>query len=106
MENRKSGSKRFAIVKRITPAAGAIAILGLILSGCSTTTTPVAASEVAAMEKTELHFSPDQCQPLDDNLFKCPGVDKPICNPYYNGDLECVRIGNKGNVFVQTAMEP
>ena len=106
MENRNSSSKRFAIGKRMIPAAAGVAMLGLLLSGCSTTTAPVAASEVAAMEKTELHFSLDQCQPLDDNLFKCPGVDKPICNPYYNGDLECVRIGNKGNVFVQTAMEP
>jgi hypothetical protein len=35
-------------------------------------------------------------------LYKCPAADKPICNPDYNGQAECVRIGPKGSVFVQS----
>jgi hypothetical protein len=53
------------------------------------------------MEKTELRFSLDQCQPYSGNLYKCPAIDKPVCNPDYNGDVECVRIGPKGSIFVQ-----
>ena len=105
MENRNTGSNRFGIAKRLIPSLAATAGLGLLLSGCSATT-PASASQIAAIEKTELHFSLDQCQPLEAGLFKCPAVDKPVCNPDYNGQLECVRIGREGNVFVQTAMQP
>src|SRR5882762_488946 len=84
-----------------TRAISAIAVLGLLtLGGCAASEPPPA--QQAAMEKTELHFSLDQCQPLDANLFKCPAADKPICNPDYNGQVECVRIGPKGSVFVQS----
>jgi len=98
MVNRDSDSKAERIAKR---AISAIAVLGLLaLGGCSSSTPPSA--EVAAMEKTELRFSLDQCQPLDANLYKCPAADKPICNPDYNGQVECIRIGPKGSVFVQS----
>lgn len=100
MVNRNSRSKTGRIARRaILP----VALSGLLaLGGCSSSTTPP--GQVAAMEKTELHFSLDQCQPLDANLFKCPAMDKPICNPDYNGQLECVRIGPKGSVFVQNGI--
>jgi hypothetical protein len=105
MENRNSDSQRFGTAKRLIPSLAAIAMLAVFLSGCSTTTAPISASQETAMERVELHFSLDQCKPLDDNLFKCPAVDKPVCNPYYNGQLDCVRVGPKGAVYVQTAMD-
>jgi len=91
-------------VRRIVESASMMsAALGaLLLAGCSSSTPPPA--QVAAMEKVELRFSIDQCQPLDANLYKCPAVDKPVCNPDYNGQLECVRIGPKGSVFVQRGL--
>ena len=79
----------------------AIAAAALMLAGCSSSTLPPA--QVAATENVELHFSLDQCLPIETNLFKCPAIDKPICNPDYNGQLQCVRIGPKGSVFVQKA---
>jgi hypothetical protein len=98
MVNRNSGLKAKKIAKS---AFSAFAIVGLMtVGGCSSSTAPPA--QVAAMEKVELRFSIDQCQPLDANLYKCPAVDKPICNPDYNGQAECVRIGPKGSVFVQS----
>jgi hypothetical protein len=76
-------------------------VLGLLaLGGCSSS--EPSSAEQAALAKTELHFSLDQCQPLDANLYKCPASDKPICNPDYNGQVECVRVGPKGSVFVQS----
>jgi len=87
---------------RMIAAVCATAALGLVLTGCSSSPPPPG---IAAMEKVELHFSLDQCQPLDANLYKCPAVDKPVCNPDYNGQLDCVRVGPKGSVFVQRAIE-
>src|ERR1700733_8795567 len=98
MAYRKPQPTMFGIAGRMISAVGATAALGLLLSGCSSSApTP----EVAAMEKTELHFSLDKCQQLADvNLYKCPAVDKPICNPDYNGQLDCVRVGHSGSVYV------
>ena len=102
MVNRKPGSKAERIAKS---TISVIAGLGLLtLAGCSASEPPPA--EQAALAKTELHFSLDQCQPMGANLFKCPAADKPICNPDYNGSVECVRVGPKGSVFVQSGMMP
>jgi len=99
MVNRTLGSKAEKIARR---TISAIAALGLLaLAGCSSYEPPSAAQQ-AALAKTELHFNLGECQQLDANLYKCPAADKPICNPDYNGQAECVRIGPKGSVFVQS----
>jgi hypothetical protein len=92
-------------MKRIAKGTiSAIAVLGLLaVGGCSSSAEPSAATQ-AGMAKTELHFSVDQCQPIEPGLYKCPAADKPICNPDYNGQAECVRIGPKGSVFVQSGV--
>jgi hypothetical protein len=75
----------------------------LSLGGCAssppTPSTPPAIP--AATGNAELHFSLDQCQPQGAGLYKCPAIDKPVCNSDYNGGVQCVRIGPKGSVFVQ-----
>ncbi len=105
MVNRNSNSKVFGIARRTIAAVCATAALGLLLSGCSSSAS-APPSEIAAMEKTELHFSLDQCERQSDaNLYKCPAVDKPICNSQYNGQLECVRVGRDGSIYVQKAID-
>jgi hypothetical protein len=86
--------------RKLLLTIASIAVSALLVIGCASSEPPPA--EQAALAKTELHFSIDQCQPLDANLFKCPAIDKPVCNPDYNGQAECVRIGPKGSVFVQS----
>jgi predicted component of type VI protein secretion system len=82
----------------------AIAVIGLLaLAGCSSSSEPSAATQ-AALAKTELHFDINKCEPIEPGLFKCRATDKPICNPDYNGQSECVRIGPKGSVFVQSGL--
>lgn len=98
MAKRNSGSKPKAPAKRLVLATAALGLFAL--GGCSASAPPTA--QQATMEKTELHFSLDQCQPMGANLFKCPAADKPICNPDYNGSVECIRVGPKGSVFVQS----
>lgn len=84
----------------IALAAGVLLTLG----GCSSSMPSTA--EQKALANTELHFNLGECQQLDANLYKCPAADKPICNPDYNGQMECVRIGPKGSVFVQSGFAP
>ena len=101
MVNRNSGSKTKRNAKR---AILAIAVPGLLaLGGCSSSSTPPPAQQ-AALAATELHFDLNKCEDLGAGLYKCPASDKPICNPDYNGQVECVRIGPKGSVFVQSPM--
>jgi predicted component of type VI protein secretion system len=98
MVNQNSGAKAKQMAKRMISA---IAVLGLLaLGGCSSSE-PSAATQ-AGLAKTELHFDINSCQPIEPGLYKCPAADKPICNPDYNGQAECVRIGPKGSVFVQS----
>jgi hypothetical protein len=79
----------------------AIAVLGLLaLGGCSSSDPSQA--QQASLAKTELHFDINKCENLGAGLYKCPASDKPICSPDYNGNVECVRIGPKGSVFVQS----
>jgi hypothetical protein len=43
-----------------------------------------------------------KCEQLEANLYKCPAVDKPMCTPEFNRtNINCVRIGPKGSIFVQ-----
>ncbi len=95
MMNRNS--KRIAMRTLSTVAVIAMLVIG----GCSSSPEP-SATQQAALAKTELHFDLNKCQPLDAGLYKCPSTDQPICSPDYNGQAECVRIGPKGSVFVQS----
>ena len=98
MENRHSSLKAKKMTKH---AMLAVALFGLTaLGGCSSSE-PSAATQ-AGLARTELHFDINACQQIEPGLYKCPAADKPICNPDYNGQAECVRIGPKGSVFVQS----
>lgn len=91
--------------KVLKPSIIAIAAAVLLtLGGCSSSMPSTA--EQKALANTELHFNLGECQQLDANLYKCPAADKPICNPDYNGQVECIRIGPKGSVFVQSGFAP
>lgn len=98
MANHISNRNAGKISKR---AISMIGVLGLLaLGGCSSS--EPSAAQQAALAKTELHFDINKCQDMGGGLYKCPASDKPICNPEYNGSVECVRIGPKGGVFVQS----
>src|SRR5258707_14478553 len=99
MANRISSLNVRKIAKRAFSMIGALSLL--VLAGCSSYTEPSTAQQ-AALAKTELHFDINACQQIEPGLYKCPAADKPICNPDYNGQAECVRIGPKGSVFVQS----
>ncbi len=98
MLNLNSGSIAKQMAKRMLFTSGVLALLAL--AGCSSSEPPPA--QQAALAKTELHFDLNKCAQIEPGLYMCPASDKAICNPDYNGQAECVRIGPKGSVFVQS----
>jgi PBP1b-binding outer membrane lipoprotein LpoB len=72
-------------------ALPAIAVAALLLGGCSASTPapPTNAQKTAVMT-----FDLSKCQATGDTgLYKCPEIDKPICDPSFaRADVECVRV--------------
>ncbi len=85
--------------KRVTATIGFVsAIWTLSLGGCASTT----AAPPAALKSTELSFNINKCEMLGAGLYKCPAIDKPICNPDYTGTpVECLHTDKNGNITVQ-----
>jgi hypothetical protein len=66
--------------------------------GCaSTSSTPGSSSN---QQQVVANFDLSKCTSQGAGLYKCPAIDKPICDSTYSGDVECVKIGKKGSVFV------
>jgi hypothetical protein len=83
---------------RIISAAALAASLGMLaLGGCSSEN-----ADKPTEQPMNANFALEKCQQLEANLYKCPAVDQPLCTPEFNRtDVNCVRIGPKGSVFVQ-----
>ena len=82
----------------VMSAAALAATLGMLaLGGCSSQN-----ADVPPEHPMNANFALEKCQQLEANLYKCPAVDQPLCTPEFNRtDVNCVRIGPKGSVFVQ-----
>ena len=97
----ESGEKRSNCGRLATVLCGGTLALALatFVGGCSTG--GGGSPSDAAGQSVELNFDLTKCQQVDQNMYKCPAIDKPICSPDYNpSGVECVRIGKKGSVFV------
>jgi len=83
---------------RIVSATALAASLGMLaLGGCSSEN-----ADKPPEQPMAVNFALEKCQQLEANLYKCPAVDQPMCTPEFNRtDVNCVRIGPKGSVFVQ-----
>lgn len=82
---------------KIRAAALATSLAMLAIGGCSSQST-----EQAPAQPIAANFALEKCQQIEPNLFKCPAVDQPLCTPEFNRtDVNCVRVGPKGSVFVQ-----
>jgi hypothetical protein len=90
----KIGQRRM----RIIPAAALAASLAMLaFGGCSSQD-----ADKPPENPMMANFALEKCQQLEANLYKCPAVDQPLCTPEFNRtDVNCVRIGPKGSVFVQ-----
>jgi hypothetical protein len=89
---------RFSLTKTSATIA---AITMLTFAGCGSQPNVTPAQE-AAGKYAEMNFDLDKCLPIEPNLYRCPAIDKPLCTVEFSRpDIECVRIGAKGHVFVQ-----
>lgn len=89
---------RFSLT-RSGAAIAAIAILTFAGCGSQPDLTP---TQQEAGKYAEMNFDLDKCLPIEPNLYRCPAIDKPLCSVEFSRpDIECVRIGPKGHVFVQ-----
>jgi hypothetical protein len=88
----------------LTKTGATIAVVAMLtIAGCSSSqTADQTPAEKAAGQYAEMNFDLDKCLPIEPNLYRCPATDKPLCTTEYSRpDIECVRVGQKGNVFVQ-----
>jgi hypothetical protein len=84
---------------RISATIAAIAVLTFAGCGSQPDVTP---AQRAAGDYEEMNFDLDKCLPLGPNLYRCPAVDKPLCTVEFSRpDIECLRVGAKGHVFVR-----
>lgn len=99
MHTQKVGASNFRrrSLRILSAAALAASLAGMLaIAGCTPEATANAPKPVPAT------FTLARCKQIEPNLFKCPAIDKPLCTPQFNrSDVNCVRIGPKGSVFVQ-----
>jgi|HubBroStandDraft_6_1064221.scaffolds.fasta_scaffold198343_3 hypothetical protein len=86
--------------QRVTAAIGFVSALWILsLAGCASSTP---APEASTVKSTELSFNINKCEMQGPGLYKCPAIDKPICNPDYTGTpVECLHTDKNGNITVQ-----
>jgi len=79
-------------------AAALAATMGMLaLGGCSSQD-----ADKPPEHPIPVNFALEKCQQIMPNLYKCPAIDQQICTPeFIRTDVNCVRVGPKGSVFVQ-----
>jgi hypothetical protein len=95
---------RIAIGARL---AGVAAVAGLAAmlaaAGCSPATPPPGATEAQMQEAARFDLS--KCEILEPSLYRCPGTDKPICDPDFSrNEVECIKV-TKNGVILQVPSE-
>ena len=87
---------------RASRSIGAALLLAATLgapafSGCASSTP----NPNLAKDSVVMNFDLSKCQAIDQNLYRCPAIDKPVCNPEFaNADVQCVRVDKNGSVEV------
>lgn len=90
----------FTQKSRIILLIGSMALTPML--GCSSSTPDPHASNQAQVLAS---FDLSKCESMGSGLYKCPAVDKPLCDSTYVGDMQCVKVGKKGSVFVMAPTE-
>jgi hypothetical protein len=103
----RSGVRGLMVGATVAGALGMLTLAGCagVAGGESTTKAAEAGAAPSAEEQQmALTFDLSKCQPMQAGLYKCPAMDQPICDASFsNPNIQCLRIGHKGSVFVQTS---
>jgi hypothetical protein len=88
---------------RLSVVAIAAALAGV--SACSTATPP---PETPRQERATGQFDLAKCETLEPSLYRCPGLDAPLCDPDFDRTaVQCVKITKDGvllQAFPSSAM--
>jgi len=85
-----------AITKRILLAGIGVALFAVC--SCSTGAPP---QETAQQKQALAQFDLAKCQTLEPSLYRCPGIDAPLCDPdFERNSVQCVKV-TKGGVLLQ-----
>ncbi|GEM_PF-3392963 len=72
---------------------------------CSSAAPP---PETAAQKRAMTRFDLAKCETLEPSLYRCPGIDAPLCDPDFERNaVQCVKITKDGvllQAFPQDAM--
>ncbi|MGO9604457.1 MAG: hypothetical protein ACLQAT_13890 [Candidatus Binataceae bacterium] len=92
---------RKAIVRvrgNLTLVVGGAALLAMVAGAASCS---MFGSSGTPANSVEMSFDLSKCEQQGPNLYKCPAIDKPVCTQDFSQpDVQCIRVGKKGNVFV------
>ena len=63
-------------------------------TGCSTSPPPQATPN---QKQAAAEFDLAKCETLEPSLYRCPGIDKPLCDPDFDRvSVQCVKITKTG----------
>ena len=83
--------------------AMAAALVGI--SACSSATPP---PETSAQKAAVAQFDLAKCETLEPSLYRCPGLDAPLCDPDFERNaVQCVKVTKEGvllQAFPSSAM--
>lgn len=84
--------------KKIRIAMIAASLGFAMLAGCSSSTPP----ETSAEKKAVANFDLGKCEALEPSLYRCPGSDKPLCDPdFARNEVQCVKVTKDGVILQQ-----
>ncbi len=103
----KETSSSFGSITRLllTKTSGTIAAIAtLTFAACSSQPNLTPAQKGGRRIRRDEFRSRRQVLAHRAHLYRCPAIDKPLCSVEYSlPDIQCVRIGPKGHVFVAEA---
>lgn len=76
----------------------AFAAILIGIAGCSSSQpNPTTNSQKRALANFDL----SKCETIQPSLYRCPGSDKPLCDPdFARNDVECVKVTKSGHVIL------
>ena len=84
---------------KVTLGLAGAALLALSMGACSSQQD---SGTTGASNAVSMKFDLAQCQQISPSLYKCPALDKPVCDPGYSQtDVTCVKVDKTGVVIQQ-----
>jgi hypothetical protein len=85
-----------ASARRFLVGFGAIAMVAA-LAGVSACSSATRAQETSEQTRAIARFDLAKCETLEPSLYRCPGLDAPLCAPDFDRtSVQCVKITKDG----------